>query len=493
MKKSHFRILKKPWTIAAIVIILIIGGIIFAKSRPAAPNFEYSTAAISDVIERVSVTGTISPAGKAGLAFEKSGAVSQVNVGVGDAVKAGQVLASLDNANDAAALASARATLADMSRSLTPQELAVEQASLASAQASAVNAARDAYVKAQGAVVNYADMLFTNPQSVNPTFKVTAPSTAIANSLGVQRSAVTDTFNQWSAELATATSDTADAVISDAAGHLASIKAFLNGLSSIVNALSPGNSGLAQAQIDAYVSAMNTALTSVNEGIDGAVSAQTGLASAESAYSLKLAGDSSESIAAQAAKVAQAQAQIDQDILLSPLAGIVTQADPNVGEFVAAGQTAFSVQSSGFKIEAYVPEADIAKVAVGDLASTTLDAYGSNVDFPAIVSAIDPAETVIEGVPTYKVTLLFAAPDARIRSGMTANLEILTHEAGSVIEVPYRAVTATATSTTVRVVSANGRSYTPVAVVTGLKGSDGTIEIVSGIQPGDKVVTYIKP
>ena len=53
-----------------------------------------------------------------------------------------------------------------------------------------------------------------------------------------------------------------------------------------------------------------------------------------------------------------------------------------------------------------MPEADIAKVAIGDLASSTLDAYGSYVDFPAQVTMIDPAETVIEGVPTYKVTLV---------------------------------------------------------------------------------------
>ncbi len=105
---------------------------------------------------------------------------------------------------------------------------------------------------------------------------------------------------------------------------------------------------------------------------------------------------------------------------------------------------------------------------------------------------IDPAETVLEGVPTYKVTLAFVSPDSRIRPGMTANLEIHTHEADGVIEIPYRALTSTATSTTVRVVSLDGKTYSVVPVVTGLKGSDGTIEIVSGLNPGDKVVTYVK-
>jgi multidrug efflux pump subunit AcrA (membrane-fusion protein) len=113
------------------------------------------------------------------------------------------------------------------------------------------------------------------------------------------------------------------------------------------------------------------------------------------------------------------------------------------------------------------------------------------VDFPAKVVMIDPAETVLEGVPTYKVTLQFIVPDARIRSGMTANLEILTHEAAGVLEIPYRAIAVNATSTTVRLVSKDGKSYAAVPIVTGLKGSDGTIEVVSGLSVGDKVVTYV--
>jgi multidrug efflux pump subunit AcrA (membrane-fusion protein) len=150
------------------------------------------------------------------------------------------------------------------------------------------------------------------------------------------------------------------------------------------------------------------------------------------------------------------------------------------------------VQNSNFKIEAFVPEADIAKVAIDDVASTTLDAYGSNVDFPSRVVMIDPAETVVEGVPTYKVTLEFINPDIRIRSGMTANLTIHTHEALGVLYIPFRSVIDNNGSHFVRVVNAGGKSYATTTVEVGLKGSDGNIQIISGIKEGDSVVTYIK-
>jgi HlyD family secretion protein len=506
MKKSRWRHLKNKWVLTAIAIVVIIIVFVWYRRGNTAPTFEWTAAEVGNVIETVSVTGTVSPIGKAGLSFEKGGVITKIYVKVGDAVRVGDPIASLDSANDRAALASAQATLADMSRSLTPQELAVQHANVDIAKVSLDNAARDAvnafhdgYVKAQGAVVNYADSLFTNPQSANPTIDIRTESAVQQSSINAERVAISDTLNNWSAELATASTSNAAGVISDARGYLLTVKSFMNDLAPIVNGLNPGNSGLSQSAINAYVAAMNSGLTALNAAVDSVTAAQTGLSAAKSAYdqavsnyNLKLSGNSGDSIAAQAAKVAQAQAQLAQDTILSPIDGIVTQADPNVGEYVAPGQSGFAVQNDSFKIEAFVPEADIAKVAVGNLASSTLDAYGSYVDFPERVIMIDPAETVIEGVPTYKVTLVFVSPDSRIRSGMTSNLEIHTHEADNVVEIPYRALASTATTTTVRVVSLDGKTYSIVPVVTGLKGSDGTIEIISGLNPGDKVVTYVK-
>jgi RND family efflux transporter MFP subunit len=500
------KFIKNKWVIAGIIILAVIITYAFTRGG-AAPTFQATPAAIGDVIERVSVTGTVSPADKAALAFQKSGVITVIAVSVGDTVKKGDLIASLDSAADAAALASAQADLAELQSGLRPQEFAVDQANvsaasttLANAQKDAVNAVRDSYVKAQSALVNYSDNFFNNPQSPNPTININTQSTNLANSIDTERLMISATLAQWKSDNDTAAVANAAGLITNAEGYLATIKSFMSDLSAIVNALNTGNSGTPQNAIDADVSTMNTALSTLTAAITSVSAADTELKNAQAGYTqansqfaLEEAGSSADTIASQAAKVDQAQAALADDSIVSPIDGIVTQADPNVGEFAAAGESGFAVQSSStYKIEAYVPEADIAKVALGDLASSTLDAYGSNVDFPAQVTAIDPAETVLEGVPTYKVTLLFVTPDARIRSGMTANLEILTHEVDNVLEIPYRAVMITATSTMVRVVSANGQSYSSVPVTVGLKGSDGTIEIMSGLKEGDRVVTYVK-
>lgn len=238
MKKSPWRFLKNKWFWIIAILVLIIAGTVYAKTRPKAPNFETSTATIGNVVEQVSVTGTVSPVSSANLAFEKGGVISKIYVSVGDTVKAGDPIASLDSADDQAALASAQATLADMSRSLTPTELAVQTTSLS-------NAVRSAYASAQSAVVNYADTFFNNPQSANPVINITTQSSQIGYSLNNERVGVSTVLDEWSVELATAT-DTVS-LAADSIGYLSTIKSFLSDLDATVQVLSPGNSGLTQA------------------------------------------------------------------------------------------------------------------------------------------------------------------------------------------------------------------------------------------------------
>ena len=503
--KKIFRHLKNKFVIAILVIAALIASFVAYKKLTAPPNFDAITAKIGDVVETVSVTGVISPVAKAELAFEKSGVLSRVYVKVGDAVKKGQLIAALSGGSERAALDAARATLADMSRALTMEEQAVQKASLASAEASfddakkeALNSAYGAYIKAQGALANHTDAFFTYPQSGNPTIILATESQTQESNIKAGRIRSSDALAKWSLAISSAAPD-AEELISKSKDYLTIIKSFMNDLAVIVNRLNSGGSGFSQTQINTYTATMNSGLSALDSTISVIESARSSLSSAknnlseaQSSYNLKLAGNSVESVAAQAAKVAQAEAAVNEGIIIAPIDGIVTKADPNQGEFVSAGLAGFAVQNSNFKIEAFVPEADIAKLSVGNIAGGTLDAYGADADFPAEVLTINPAETVLEGVPTYKVTLQFINPDIRIRSGMTANLTIFTHEARGVLSVPYRAIVDKDGAKSVRKVNPDGKSFAEVSVTLGLKGSLGNIQIISGLEEGDRVVTYIK-
>jgi HlyD family secretion protein len=228
---------------------------------------------------------------------------------------------------------------------------------------------------------------------------------------------------------------------------------------------------------------------------------------------LKQAGSTPETIKAQEAAVAQAQAnllseqaqikqaqaaveqaaaQVEKTILRAPFAGLVTAKHITTGEIVGANATAISIISaSALQIDAYVPEIDIVKIHLGDTAQVTLDPYGSTTLFPVTVIHIDPAETVIEGVSTYKITFAFVNKDERVKPGMTANIDIETNRHENVVSVPGRAVTNDSGKYTVQVKKADG-TVEKRSVAVGLRGIDGALEILSGLAVGDEVVTAEK-
>ena len=277
-----------------------------------------------------------------------------------------------------------------------------------------------------------------------------------------------------------------------------------NNIDSEITTLASKQQAIA-VQKAANLSTISAAEANVND-------AQSALLSAEDELVLKRAGATPEQISAQEAQVAQAeanivsqqaqikqaeanvrnyQAQLAKTFIRSPINGIITKQDAQVGEIVSANMVIISVISeSRFEIKANVPEVDIAKIKVGNPAHLTLDAYGRDVIFEARVTKIDPAATIIEGVTTYKITLEFDIEDKRIKSSMTANLDILTDGRQDVIAIPQRAVITKNGEKFVRVV--RDSLIEEIQIKTGLISRDGLIEITDGLNEGDKVVTFVE-
>ncbi|MCC2630892.1 MAG: family efflux transporter subunit, partial [Candidatus Paceibacter sp.] len=282
---------------------------------------------------------------------------------------------------------------------------------------------------------------------------------------------------------------------------LGEVKLFLDNLSLSVNALTTA-SYASETTIATWKANVSAARTSVNSAITSILAAEDKLHASQTAYnvavrqlSLETSGTISQEIDGQRAQVASAQAnvsavyaQLAKTSIKAPIDGIVTKQETKIGETAPVGVTVVSVMSnSEFEIEAFIPEADIAKVKSGQSATVTLDAYSTDVVFNARIVAVDPAETVIDGVPTYKTTFLFETADDRIKSGMTANIEITGEVRENVLAIPQRAV-----------INRNGKKYvmvkagedkkTETEVKVGIRGMDGRVEIISGLTEGQEVI-----
>ncbi|MCD8495032.1 MAG: biotin/lipoyl-binding protein [Candidatus Pacebacteria bacterium] len=96
--------------IIGVMVLLLIILVVILPRKQEAP--EMYTVTMRDVIEGVRVGGLVEAASVADLGFAASGQVRTVSVGIGDRVRAGQVLATLDSSILAAELRDAEAQLA---------------------------------------------------------------------------------------------------------------------------------------------------------------------------------------------------------------------------------------------------------------------------------------------------------------------------------------------------------------------------------------------
>ena len=142
---SARRLRFQRWWLIPIVLLFVAGlGLWWYQSRTTT-TATITTAAVSQgpIAVTVSGSGSVAAARTVDLSFQQDGTITSVDVAVGDAVSAGQTLASIDASDLELALQQAQASLkaaeaqltAAQEGSATPQDLASAQASLDSAQA----------------------------------------------------------------------------------------------------------------------------------------------------------------------------------------------------------------------------------------------------------------------------------------------------------------------------------------------------------------------
>jgi HlyD family secretion protein len=146
MKKKYSG--KLRWLIAGIGILVIAGGAAFyyvsstkASTTTATETpVQTATAFKGNIVLTASGTGTLAPANTASFGFGTSGKITELNVKIGDTVKAGQVIGQLDNGDAQAAYKQAKRSLDDLT---TPASHAKAKQAVADAEVAIYNAKQD--------------------------------------------------------------------------------------------------------------------------------------------------------------------------------------------------------------------------------------------------------------------------------------------------------------------------------------------------------------
>ena len=287
--------------------------------------------------------------------------------------------------------------------------------------------------------------------------------------------------------------------------ELDTFKSTISAQSTTISAAIASLQSAKQSLDDAKVSLDNAVISSKNALTTAQIaenkqvaSAQSSLKTAEAQLKLTSAKARSEDVSLARAQIQQAQSSLDlvrnqmeNSTIKAPIDGVVSVVNYKVGEQTSAAKPAFvMIAENHYEIEIDVSETDIAKVKIGDPATVTLDAYGDSTKFDANVIFIEPAETVIQGVTYYKVKIDFVPGDKEVKPGMTATAEIKTAAKENVLMIPARGVIDKEGNKIVRIL----RNGNPVdsQVSLGLSGDGGMVEVLSGLNEGDEIITYTK-
>jgi HlyD family secretion protein len=145
--------------------------------------------------------------------------------------------------------------------------------------------------------------------------------------------------------------------------------------------------------------------------------------------------------------ISQSAADFRGSSVVAPMDGVVLTKNVEIGESITSGVSSFNAGTVLFSVadvskmivKAGVNEVDIGKIRVGMPVKVTLDAY-SKVQFAGRIDRIAPAVRVEDKVRVFDVEIRLDAQGRELRSGMTANIEVIGEKMQKVLTVPVESV-----------------------------------------------------
>ncbi len=182
-----------------------------------------------------------------------------------------------------------------------------------------------------------------------------------------------------------------------------------------------------------------------------------------------------------------AKLEYDYSFLRSPINGVVTSVPVKLGETVSKGSlVAELIETESLYVEAFIDEADVGKVKLGQEAYVTMDAYPGR-ELKGRVYMISP---VVLGerqeTRTFEARTRVLDEHVKLKPGMSADIEIIVGRVENTLSVPSQAVIERAGKHYVFV--KNGSRARLREVKTGLFNWTLT-EITSGLEESDVVIT----
>jgi HlyD family secretion protein len=545
MKNNYLKfkqyILKHKKTSIAVAIVLIL--IIYWLVKLIFPTNTVTTYAVAEVqkgaiVTNVTGSGQVSASSEIDLKTKASGDILRVNVITGQEVKAGKVIAQIDNPSAYLDYRSAQVAYekfvqpaddstriqAENDLNSAKQNLTKSADNLTSAYDTGFTSVASTYLDLTNVMGGVNDLLYSGSGFLTDQNIVSMPNEAKnqKSNAGINfdkiKSKYEDALKVYRASSRASSNDSIDKLIQttyDVTKELSSILKELKNTVDYIKTHNPnassndsGNSNVAAntasnnltnwiGQINSDLSSLSSSMNSISDLKNTIQNGPQTLAQKQAAYDKVIQGADNLDVEAQRISLQQKQLTYQNLFITAPFDGVIAKINVKPSDSISSGASIGTIITKNKVADITVNEVDAAKIVAGQKASLTFDAI-SDLTISGVVQSIDLVGTVTQGVVNYNVKITFDVQDDRVKSGMSVSASIVTNNKQDVIVVPNSAVKIKNGIQYVEVFSTNvATSTTPQAVdetpqqleVTVGLSNDTSTEIVSGLIVGDRIVT----
>lgn len=510
--------MKRVLLIVAAIALLAAGFLAvraFAQARQETEAIETLTLARGRLNISVQADGSIAAGQSAALAWKTSGTVAQVNVGLGEAVQAGDILAELETTSLPQDVILARADLLEAQRAL--EDLRESQSGYAQAL-KAVEDAEQALEDARDPAIQQADAQETLAQArkavddaerdlaiVTKRPPQSAIDQAYANLLLAENKYERTKFTYDRLQRRVNKPEDQLLFFEDKSNYrkilrqldltLAAEKlsyeeaqekynALLEPVDPLDEMLAQGNLALAQAQLKQAQRDYERVADGTSPADLAVLEAQLGDARRE--LERWQNGPDPAELAAAEARLEAARAAIERAHISAPFDGVITRIISQPGDRVTASTPAFQLDNlQPLYAELQISEIDIPQVQMGQEVLLAFDAIPGAELSGEVVQVSEVGSTDNSGV-TFLVKVEVHDTGELLRPGMTTTATIIVRSLENVLSVPNRAIRF---SEGARVVykRQNGEII-PVQVSLGASSETHSQVLQGDLQPGDEII-----
>jgi RND family efflux transporter MFP subunit len=483
---------KKHRLITTIVVFIVIIAVVALlkgvdRDQSVEESVELPTVTIESVrdlasAKTFSAVGTVEALSEARLQTESGGRVTGVYANIGDTVKAGTILISLENASERASLLQAEGSYEVAVASAQQSDSGVRSAEItfANAKDSAQSAARAAYTSVTDVVITSIDPFYSNPQSPTlPGVRVHGNTSYLSS----ERIALQTILPQW--QIAVTEAKDLEALLNNSEATVLRTINLLDALIVITSEAETGDSLLGLSLAD-YSADLLAGRSQLNGELASLQAAESNLISAKENITRSTIGGTTSDVSLANAQIKialgslrAAQANFEKTVVRAPISGVINALYFKVGDYASPSTPAAIVaNNNGLEISTAVNEEDAAHIAIGDIVTIEKTATGT---ISAIGGAIDPT--------TGKVAVKIAITDnGDVSNGSTISISFTAKAAisESEIRIPLSAIKITGSGPVVFTID-NEQELNAVPVTLGpVSGND--VVISSGVTLDSQIV-----